>query len=92
MNAPAAPLRLAVGYVRARKAVPVTVSPPHDDEGQPHRFRGRCLGAMYVQGRPHHYRVEDGDGVLFLVPPEWIEGAPPVLVWRAEPVRAGADA
>jgi hypothetical protein len=77
MSGPAA---LAAGYVRARRAVPVLINQPiHGDEGI-RRFRGNLLGAMYARGEIHHYRVEDEDGTLYLVPPHWLVGTPPLLV------------
>ncbi len=76
-----APAPLAACYVRARRAVSVLVARPATcDDIPPLRFRGRLLGAMYARGELHHYRVEDGGGGLFLCPPGWIVGAPPVLV------------
>ncbi len=76
-----APAPLAACYVRARRAVPVLVSRPCDSyEIPPISFHGRLLGAIYARGELHHYRVEDGDGALFLCPPGWIVGPVPVLV------------
>ncbi len=77
------PAPLAACYVRARRAVPVLVNGPGDDEHPPLRFKGRLLGAMYARGQIHHYRVEDAEGALFLTPPHWIVGTPPVLVSAA---------
>ena len=34
---------------------------------------GNSRSPPWVDGRLHHLRVVDGDGALFLVPPEWIE-------------------
>ena len=77
MTAPAPP---AACYVRARRAVPVLVRSPDDGDTPTIHFRGRLRGAMYARGELHHYRVEDGDGALFLSPPDWIVGTPPILV------------
>ncbi len=72
---------LAACYVRARRPVPVLVARPAAcDDIPPFRFRGRLIGAMYARGELHHYRIEDGEGALFLCPPGWIVGQAPVLV------------
>jgi hypothetical protein len=54
--------------------------PAVSDDLPPVRFRGRLLGAMHCRGQLHHYRVEDGDGQLYLCPPHWIVDPVPVLV------------
>jgi hypothetical protein len=73
------PYALDAQFIRARCAVPVLVNGPGDAEHPPLRFRGRLLGAMYAREQVHHYRVEDGNGTLFLTPPSWIVGNAPVL-------------
>ncbi len=88
-----APGPLASSYVRARRAVPVLVCRPCDSEDiPPLRFSGRLLGAMYARGELHHYRVEDGEGQLYLCPPHWIAGPVPVLVPAADVALAEAVA
>jgi len=63
-------------YVRATTPVAVTLHQPVAP-GQVRTIAGRVLGEMRVNGCLHYYRVEDGDGGLLLVPPEWIEGLHP---------------
>ena len=59
-------------YVRATTPVAVTlhraVAP-----GEVRAIPGRVLGEMRVNGYVHHYRVVDGNGVLMLVPPGWVQ-------------------
>jgi hypothetical protein len=62
------------GYVRARRAIPVTVHQPIEEHGT-RQFQGRLLGAMYARGMLHHYRVEGDDGHLYLTPPGWVAEA-----------------
>jgi hypothetical protein len=61
------------GYIRARRAIPVTVHQPIEEHGT-RQFQGRLLGAMYARGVIHHYRVEGDDGHLYLTPPGWMAG------------------
>ena len=76
-----APAPVAAGYVRAKRAVPVFVDQPVEEGVR--RFRGRLLGAMFSRGDVHHFRVEGDDGVLYLTPPHWLVGIPPLLVLDA---------
>jgi hypothetical protein len=62
------------GYIRARRAIPVTVHQPIDEHGT-RQFQGRLLGAMCARGVIHHYRVEGDNGHLYLTPPGWIAGS-----------------
>ena len=64
--------------MRAKRAVPVFVDQPITEGVR--RFRGRLLGAMFSRGDVHHFRVEGDDGVLYLTPPHWLVGVPPLLV------------
>jgi len=60
-----------VRFVRAIPPTPITFKQPL--RGGRHRaISGRLLGETRFDGALHHYRVEAG-GVLFLVPPAWIE-------------------
>ncbi len=77
-------------YIRATTPVAVELHQPVAP-GQVRAITGRVFGEMRVNGCVHHYRVEDGDGVLFLVPPEWIELLP-ISRKKSEPVRAKVDA
>ena len=74
-----APAPLGACYVRARRAVLVTVEIP-GDECPSRRFRGSLKGAMYARGGLHHYRVVDAEGEMFLCPPHWIIGGAPALL------------
>ena len=65
----------------ATPAVPVFVDQPASEGVR--RFRGRLLGAMYARGQVHHFRVEGDDGQLYLTPPAWLVGTPPLLVSAA---------
>ena len=71
---------LAAGYVRARRSVPVLVDQPMSNRLPNRRFRGKLLGAMWARGSVHHFRIEGDDGRLYLAPPTWIVGPPPILV------------
>jgi hypothetical protein len=61
------------GYIRARRAIPVTVHQPIEEHGT-RQFQGRLLSTMYARGVIHHYRVEGDDGLLYLTPPGWVAG------------------
>ena len=58
-------------YVRATTPVTVELHQPIAP-GEVRTIAGRVLGAMHVDGQVHHIRFVDGDGVLFLVPPNWV--------------------
>ena len=79
---PSTPELRATRYIRATPPVAVELRQPVAP-GEVRSITGRVLGEMYVDGRLHHLRVVDGDGVLFLVPPEWIK--PLILRPRENP-------
>ena len=63
-----------VAFVRANPPTPITFNQPL--RGGRHRaISGRLLGETRFDGMLHHFRIEAG-GVLWLVPPAWIEPLP----------------
>jgi hypothetical protein len=56
-------------FVRARVAVEVTMRRPRSRTPE---VIGTLLGAMYARGKLHHYRVQVGDGLIYLAPPGWL--------------------
>lgn len=58
-------------YIRAITPVTVELRQPVAP-GQVRTIAGRVLGEMRVNGCLHHYRVVDGNGVVYLAPPEWL--------------------
>ena len=76
----------ATRYVRATTPITVTLHQPVAP-GQVRTIAVRVLGEKRVNGCVHHYRVEDGDGEMFLAPPAWIEPLP-TNGKKSEPVRA----
>ena len=62
------------GLMRPLIRLNIEVLQPMPPNAQPlHRaFTGRLAGAMYRAGVVHHFRVVDGDGVMWLVPPAWL--------------------
>jgi len=85
---PTTPELREVRFVRAVPPTPITFNQPLRG-GRYRAIFGRLLGETQFDGVLHHYRVE-ADGVLFLVPPEWIEVDAPVAVRTLEPAMAGA--
>lgn len=61
----------ATRYVRATRPITVELHQPVAP-GEVRTIAGRVLGEMRVNGCLHHYRVVDGDGVVYLAPPEWL--------------------
>ena len=77
--------------MRAVPPTPITFNQPL--RGGRHRaISGRLLGETQFDGVLHHYRVVDGDGVLFLVPPHWVEVDAPVATRTLEPATGEARA
>ncbi len=77
-------------FVRATHPVAVELHQPvasGESVAPAKHITARVLGAMHVDDQVHHYRVVGGDGVLFLVPPEWIELRLTVET-QSEPLRA----
>ncbi len=73
-----------VRFVRAIPPTPITFNQPLR-HGRYRAISGRLLGETQFDGVLHHYRVVDSDGVLLLVPPDWIEVDAPVAVRTLEP-------
>ncbi len=68
---PITPEPRAAHYVRATTPVAVELHQPVAP-GQVRTITGSVLGETRVDGRLHHYRVQDGNGVVFITPPEWL--------------------
>ncbi len=60
-----------VRFVRANPPTPITFRQPLRG-GRYRAISGRLLGETRFDGVLHHFRIEAG-GVLFLVPPHWVE-------------------
>lgn len=60
-----------VRFVRAVPPTPITFNQPLRG-GRYRTIAGRLLGETRVDGKVHHYRVQDGNGVIFITPPEWL--------------------
>ncbi len=60
-----------VRFVRAVPPTPITFNQPLRG-GRYRAISGRLLGEMRVNGCLHHYRIVDGNGVIFITPPEWL--------------------
>ncbi len=73
-----------VAFVRAIPPTPVTFNQPLR-RGRYRAIFGRLLGETQFDGVLHHFRVE-ASGVLFFVPPHWVEVDVPVTVRTLEPV------
>jgi len=73
----------ATRYVRATPPVAVEMHQPVAP-GEVRTIAGRVLGEMHADDRLHHLRFVDGDGVLFLVPPEWVRQLDAPMPVRAE--------
>ncbi len=58
-------------YIRATTPVAVELHQPVAP-GQVRTIMGRLLGEMRVNGCVHHYRIVDGNGVIFITPTEWL--------------------
>ena len=80
----------AACYVRATRPVTVELHQPVGP-GEVRTITGRVLGEMQVDGVLHHFRIEAG-GVLFLIPPDWIEVDAPVATRTLEPATGEARA
>ncbi len=69
---PITPELREVRFVRAVPPTPISFRQPLRG-GRYRAISGRLLGETQFDGVLHHYRVATGDGVLFLVPPEWVQ-------------------
>ena len=72
-----------VRFVRAIPPTPITFNQPLR-HGRYRAISGRLLGETRFDGVLHHFRIEAG-GVLFLVPPHWVEVDASVPVRTLEP-------
>jgi len=81
---PTTPALHEVRFVPALPSTPVTFNQPLRG-GRYSAIFGRLLGETQFDGVLHHFRVEAG-GVLFFVPPHWVEVDVPVTVRTLEPV------
>ncbi len=73
-----------VRFVRVIPPTPITFNQPLRG-GRYRAISGRLLGETQFDGVLHHYRVE-ASGVLFLIPPGWVEPLP-ISGKKSEPVR-----
>ena len=71
-----------VRFVRVVPAPPITFRQPLRG-GRYRAISGRLLGETQFDGVLHHFRIEAG-GVLFLVPPHWVEVEAPVATRTLE--------
>ncbi len=71
------PAPLEARFIRARVAVEVTLHQPLGRR-RVNVITGRLIGTMMARGKVHHYRVAVGEGVVYLAPPSWMVGNPPL--------------
>jgi hypothetical protein len=64
-------------FIRAHVAVEVTLHQPLT-RNRVNVITGRLVGTMMASGKVHHYRVSVGEGVIYLAPPSWLVGDPPL--------------
>ncbi len=74
---PTTPELREVRFVRAIPPTPITFNQPLRG-GRYRAISGRLLGETHFDGVLHHFRVEAG-GVMFFVPPHWVEVAAPAV-------------
>lgn len=75
-------MSLPDGYHAVRLPVPVTVNQPLPGEAV-RTFTAALLGGTFDRGTLLHYRVRDGEGVIWFVPPHWTSPAVDRLAWEA---------
>ncbi len=71
------PSSLEAQFIRARVAVEVTLHQPLA-RNRVNVITGKLVGTMMARGKVHHYRVSVGEGVIYLAPPSWLVGDPPL--------------
>ncbi len=71
------PPPLEAQFIRARVAVEVTLHQPLA-RNRVNVITGKLVGTMMARGKVHHYRVSVGEGVIYLAPPSWLVGDPPL--------------
>jgi len=87
---PTTPELREVRFVRAVSPTAITFNQPLR-HGRYRAISGRLLGETQFDGVLHHFRVEAG-GVLFFVPPHWIEVDAPIATRTLEPATGEARA